>query len=194
MVFDEYELKYLISKKDYDKLLKVFSDSTAVTFEQVNYYYDTDDQKLRHKNITARIREKDGKLTAVIKDHSAGIEHSKETRFRMENVSNVISYKGENLYLHGKLYTQRTEINICDGITLMLDYNKYLGTKDYELEVEYVPEFKKKADGIILTLQSILGYMETPEFSKSKSERFFRKLSDQSNMNHEGMAKNELGI
>lgn len=47
MVFDEYELKYLISKKDYDKLSKVFSDSTAVTFEQVNYYYDTFDQKLR---------------------------------------------------------------------------------------------------------------------------------------------------
>ncbi len=176
MVFDEYEIKYLISKKAYDKLSKVFFDSDAITFEQVNYYYDTYDQKMRDKNITVRIREKDGKLMAVIKDHSAGIEHSRETRFRVESVSNVISYKGENLYLHGKLYTKRTEINICDGITLMLDYNKYLDTEDYELELEYVPEFKEKADGIILTLHAILGYMEAPELSKSKSERFFTRL------------------
>ena len=193
MVFDEYEIKYLISKKAYDKLLKVFFDSDSITFEQVNYYYDTYDQKMRDKNITARIREKDGKLMAVIKDHSAGIEHSKETRFRAESVSNMITYNGEKLYLYGELYTKRTEINICDGITLMLDYNKYLGTEDYEMELEYVPEFKEKANGIILTLQAILGLMETPELSKSKSERFFIKLSDQSNMNHEGMAKNELG-
>lgn len=176
MEFDEYELKFLLQKSDYEKLLKIFSNSDAVTFEQVNYYYDTYDQKLRNKNITARIREKDGKLMAVIKDHSEGIEHSRETRFRIEGVSNVISYKGEDLYLHGKLYTKRTEINICYGITLMLDYNKYLGTEDYELELEYFPEFKEKADGIILTLQSILGYMNPPELSKSKSERFFTRL------------------
>lgn len=129
-----------------------------------------------------------------IKDHSVGTTHSRETIFHVESVSNVISYHGENLYLYGQLYTKRMEMNIRDGITLMLDYNKYLGTEDYELELEYVPEFKEKADGIILTLQAILGYMETQEFSKSKSERFFRKLSDQSNMNDEGMSKNELGI
>ena len=187
MILDEYEIKYSLQKSDYEKLLEIFSGSDTETFEQVNYYYDTYDQKMRDKNITARIREKDGKLMAVIKDHSAGVEHSRETRFRAENVSNMITYSGEKLYLYGELYTKRTEINICDGITLMLDYNKYLGTEDYELELEYVSEFKEKANGIILTLQAILGFMETPELSKSKSERFFIKLSDQSNMNHEGM-------
>ncbi len=176
MTFDEYEIKYLLCKSAYDKLSEVFSDSDAITFEQVNYYYDTYDQKLRNKNITARIREKDGKLKGVIKDHSAGTTHSREISFRVESVSNVISYNCENLYLHGNLYTKRTEIKICDGITLMLDYNKYLDTEDYELELEYVPEFKEKADGIILTLQSILGYMEAPDLSKSKSERFFSRL------------------
>ena len=178
MVFDEYEIKYLISKKAYDKLSKVFFDSDSITFEQVNYYYDTYEQKLRHKNITARIRKKDGKLTAVIKDHSVGIEHSKETRFRAESVSNMITYNGEKLYLYGELYTKRTEINICDGITLMLDYNKYLDIEDYEMELEYTPEFKEKADGIILTLRSIIGYMGASELSKSKSERFFINFSN----------------
>lgn len=58
----------------------------------------------------------------------------------------------------------------------MLDYNKYLDTEDYEMELEYVPEFKEKANGIILELQSILGYKKVPTLSKSKSERFFRNF------------------
>ena len=176
MVFDEYEIKYLLQKSDYEKLLEIFSDSDTKTVEQINYYYDTYDQKMRKNNITARIREKNGKLTGVIKEHSVGTTHSKETSFRVDGVSNVISYNGENLYLYGELYTKRMKINFCDSITLMLDYNKYLDTEDYELEIEYVPEFKEKANGIILELQSILGYKKVPTLSKSKSERFFRNF------------------
>ena len=176
MVFDEYEIKYLLQKSDYEKLLEIFSDSDTKTVEQINYYYDTYDQKMRKNNITARIREKNGKLTGVIKEHSVGTTHSKETSFRVDGVSNVISYNGENLYLYGELYTKRMEINFCGSITLMLDYNKYLDTEDYELEIEYVPEFKEKANGIILELQSILGYKKVPTLSKSKSERFFRNF------------------
>lgn len=178
MEFDEYELKFLLQKSDYEKLLKIFSNSDAVTFEQVNYYYDTYDQKLRNKNITARIREKDGKLTGVIKVHSAGTAYSKETSFLVEGVSNVIFYNGEHLYLQGELYTKRTEINICDGITMMLDYNKYLGIEDYELELEYVPEFKEKAEGIMLALQAILEYLNSSKLSDCKSERFFENLTN----------------
>ena len=176
MVFDEYELKYLLQKSAYEKLLEIFSSGDTVTFEQVNYYYDTCDQKLRKSNITARIREKNGRLTGVIKDHSVGTTHSKETRFRVDGVSNVILYNGETLYLHGELYTKRTKISFCDGIMLMLDYNKYLGTEDYELELEYIPKFKGMAEGVMLTLKAIIGYTETPELSKSKSERFFTRL------------------
>ena len=176
MEFDEYELKFLLQKSDYEKLLKIFSNSDSVTFEQVNYYYDTYDQKLRKNNITARIREKNGKLKGVIKVHSAGTAYSKETSFLVEGVSNVIFYNGEHLYLQGELYTKRIEINICDGIMLMLDHNKYLGIEDYELELEYDSYFKEKADGMILILQSILGYKEAPALSKSKSERFFENF------------------
>ena len=35
MVFDEYELKYLLQKSAYEKLLEIFSSGDTVTFEQV---------------------------------------------------------------------------------------------------------------------------------------------------------------
>lgn len=187
MVFDEYEIKYLLQKSDYEKLLEIFSDSDTKTVEQINYYYDTYDQKMRKNNITARIREKNGKLTGVIKEHSVGTTHSKETSFRVDGVSNVISYNGENLYLYGELYTKRMEINFCDSITLMLDYNKYLDTEDYELEIEY--EFHDCEDAIYKNrrLEDILGKIELVTVSQSKSERFFKRLNNINTVKHEGM-------
>lgn len=176
MVFDEYEIKYLLQKSDYEKLLEIFSGRNARTFEQVNYYYDTHDQKLRKNNITARVRERNGKLTGVIKEHSVGTTHSKETIFQVEGVSTVISYKGEPLYLYGNLYTKRMELYICDYMTLMLDYNKYLDTEDYELEIEY--EFNSCEDAVYTNspLEPILGRIELRTPSLAKSERFFRRL------------------
>lgn len=176
MIFDEYEIKYLISKNAYENLLELFSDSTVKTFEQVNYYYDTSNQRMRSKNVTVRVRDKNGKLTQTIKEHFRGTTHSKETSFRVDRVSNVISYNDENLYLYGTLYTKRTEINIIDGIKMMLDYNKYLDTEDYEFELEY--ELHNYEDGIrvIQSLQPVLGSTELLVVSEPKSERFYKKF------------------
>lgn len=176
MTHNEYEMKFMLSKEQYEKLSGIFPDSERRTFTQTNYYYDTYEQKLRKNNITARIREKNGKLTGVIKEHCAGTMYSKETMFRVECVPNVISYNGEPLYLYGELYTVRTEINIGDCITLMLDCNKYLDTDDYELEVEY--EFHSCEDAVcaIRPLECILGRIELLTASQAKSERFFRRL------------------
>ncbi len=193
MIHDEYEIKFMLSKEQYEKLSEIFLDSKRRTFTQTNYYYDTHEQKLRKNNITARIREKSGKFTGEFKNHSAGTTHSRETRFRVDGVSSVIWYKEDPIYLHGKLYTKRTEINICDEVTLTLDHNKYLDAEDYELELEYEMPCKESAIAIILSLQSVLGRIELLEPSKPKSERFFRRLSNQNILKHEGMVKNELG-
>lgn len=179
MVLDEYEIKYLISKKNYERLSEIFCNRNAVTFEQTNYYYDTPDQKLRKRNITARIREKNGNLIGVIKSHSAETIHSREISFRVEMIANVISYNGENLYLNGSLCTRRTEVNICDGITLMLDHNRYLDVEDYEMEIEYD---KQQDVAMPDRLQAAIDEMKMLVNSQSKSERFFRRLDSLKNL------------
>lgn len=175
MIFDEYEMKYLINQSTYEEVIKLFSDKKAVTSEQTNYYYDTRDQKLRRSNITARIREKDGKLTATIKEHFMGTHHSTETTFRVDVITRVISYNGENLYLYGKLHTKRMEIDIGKDIKIMLDYNVYLGTEDYELEIEYESPNRKKALDVVRFLESTLGKNKLFP-SSSKSNRFYKNL------------------
>ena len=147
-----------------------------MTYEQINYYYDTYDQKLRRSNITARIRKKNGKLTATIKEHSNGTTHSKETSFHVDSVSKGLSYNGEKLYLYGEMHTKRTEIDICDGVKLMLDYNQYLDTEDYEVELEYEPRSYDDAIGFIGYLQSKLNRDELLIPSEPKSNRFYKSF------------------
>ena len=174
MIRDEYEIKLMLSKEQYEKLSGMFPDSKRRTFTQTNYYYDTLCLDMRKNNTTVRVREKNGRFKVTIKEHLSG--RSTEKSFEIECLPSTISNENMELKLFGNLCTKRTEIEICEGITLMLDYNKYLDTEDYEMELEYVPEFKEKADEIILELQSILGYRKVPTLSKSKSERFFRNF------------------
>lgn len=178
MTYDEFEVKLMLSKEQYEKLSGIFPDSKRKTFVQTNYYYDTVNLDMRKNNTTVRVREKYGKYKLTVKRHYYDSHYSKENNFGVDCVSEMIVIEGKELQLFGKLYTERTEIKICEGITLMLDYNKYLDIEDYEMELEYIQEFKEKADGIILTLQSIIGYMGASELSKSKSERFFINFSN----------------
>ena len=171
MIHEEYEIKFMLSKEQYEKLSGIFPDSERRTFTQTNYYYDTLCLDMRKNNTTVRVREKNGKFKVTIKEHNG--EYNSEKSTYVDCLPRTLQSGNKELQLWGELCTQRTEIVICEGIMLMLDYNKYLDTEDYEMELEYVPEFKEKANGIILELQSILGYNKVPTLSKSKSERFF---------------------
>ena len=189
---DEYEIKYFLDKSEYDKLCKMFATNKSISFEQVNYYYDTHDKQLRDKNITARIRKKGDHIEATIKEHIPQRTHSKETAFGVEKVSDKIYYKGKTLYLQGELHTKRTEIKICDGLVLMLDHNKYLGMHDYELELEYDPSVKEQAIDTIDTLRSILQKDSAFPLSKPKSDRFFERLDSQADLSNNALNKNEF--
>lgn len=182
----EYEEKILLSYEEYLILLE-HVQCTEDSAIQSNYYYDTDDFKLDELGITCRIREKNGKVTATIKDHSidsdgCSIEYSKQ----ILSIDDDSLFENMDVKLQGKLVTERTILYSRDNCEVVIDKNTYLGYCDYELEIEYIPEQEKQKEIILRSIADILCYNDAnnklDEFvgrikkSKSKSSRFFSKL------------------
>ncbi len=175
----EYEKKVLLTEEKYLKLSQVIGEGKPKII-QTNYYYDSDDLKMNTLGITCRIREKNGKYKATIKAHkqtnmACSIEKSKEVIDQYDDSL----FSGMHLELQGKLMTERI-ILFSDGrCEVVLDKNTYLGITDYEMEVEYLPEYEKCAINLIYQYMSILYPLKplmnilSHKVSKSKSERFF---------------------
>ncbi len=74
----EIEMKTLLSKEEYDRLLAQFSEVTPVT--QKNYYLDTPDFYLRHHKIAMRIRTFDtsAELTIKIPQEVGNMEYNQD--------------------------------------------------------------------------------------------------------------------
>jgi uncharacterized protein YjbK len=65
----EKELKYLLKKQDYEKLIRALRKRTLATIKQTNFYFDNSDLSLRKKKIGLRIRlENNGKCTLTLKE------------------------------------------------------------------------------------------------------------------------------
>lgn len=174
MTHKEYEIKLMLSKSQYEQLLDLFNHKEQKTYIQTNYYYDTQKLEMKKNRTTVRIREKNGTFTLTVKNHH--FDHSIENSFKTDSAPRIISINNMNLKLFGKLRTKRTQIEICKGIKLMLDHNEYLGTEDYELELEYSPHQKEQANSIIHILQDTIGCKNRFAIQRSKSERFFINL------------------
>ena len=72
----EIEFKTFITEQEYLNLLKEF-DLENKTFDQTNYYFDTNDNELLNNKIVLRIRKKDKyKLTKKEKAENANYETS----------------------------------------------------------------------------------------------------------------------
>lgn len=187
----EYEDKIMLSYDEYLILMEYVPNTADGNSVQSNYYYDTDDYKLDELGITCRIREKNGKITATIKDHSidsdgCSIEYSRD----IASVNDTSLFEKMDVKFQGKLVTERNVFYSCNGCEAVIDKNSYLGYCDYELEIEYVPEQEKQKNIILCAIANILCYNEEnnrlQEFinrkihTKSKSARFFAKLKSES--------------
>lgn len=183
----EFEKKIMLTKAEYDRLVECFPN--AFSAAQVNYYYDTDDYALNRIGVTCRIREKNGKYKATIKDHRAqktdcSIERSTIIANRFDDEL----FKNMNIALQGELKTERICIAAQDGIKIAIDKNKYLDVVDHELEIEYSDGHENEAlkllDRISFLLGYIIGSSEQNNFSerinagKTKSGRFFARKSE----------------
>ena len=148
----EFEKKLLLSKKEYETLMKrTVPDATVV---QRNYYYDSDDLKMNRADITCRIREKNGSYVATMKNHSplsntenSAIAYSPwDSRF----------FNDPTLKLQGCMTTTRTLLYRNDFLEIVLDKNDYLDCTDYELEIEYTSEKEWQAEHCLREIRKYL--------------------------------------
>ena len=183
----ELEKKLLLTEDEYNYLMERLGYESSLVqkpiTKQINYYFDTDDLVMNRKNTTCRIRLKDGEYKAIMKQHSSNTDQSTETEMEIYKGLDNNSFTDMGLKLQGELVTERCVILKNIGCEAVLDKNEYLGHTDYELEIEYLPEFENYAQTIyriildMLTQRKcLLAYKESYEHkpsAPSKSNRFF---------------------
>lgn len=184
----EYERKVMLTPNEYE-FLKEYRYAAAKNVVQVNYYYDTDDFELSRKGITCRIREKNGICMATVKEHcikgsDCSVENSKAVKNRYDD--GIFGEMG--LCCQGSLETFRSTYAPVSGIKIMLDRNVYLGTVDYELEIEYENACGKAVNAefeqIIVQMLEEKILVNSDAFrtrighSKNKSARFFSRKAE----------------
>ena len=173
----EFEKKIQLTETAYRKWIELFKHLQTECFTQINYYYDTENELFRKQKTTCRIRQignylKGTKKTHVMKENSM---HSIEQSFTVNDFQESFVIDNEKVFLKGQMTTERTIVPLAPDINLMLDQNMYLGTVDYELELEFSYEHEADAIGIMTLIDTI-----TPSHKSasplSKSERFFKRL------------------
>ncbi len=187
----EYEKKIMLTKDEYEYLLKLFEKlqpSRQIQHtKQINYYFDTDALEMNRKNITCRIRIKNGQYKGIMKCHFPNTDKSMEGEMELYDGLNNNSFIDMGLKLFGNMVTERCIVMEASGCKVVLDKNEYLGTIDYELEVEYDPENEIVARIVFHYLANEITqkhrmreHVEDPVISKatpSKSSRFFDKYT-----------------
>jgi uncharacterized protein YjbK len=153
----EIERKQLIAKEKYLDLTEFFTLKCVPDRKlQINYYYDTLDYQLLKENETLRIRQIEDKLKLEYKYNKTAIdnvrvceEYSKALYELPLTIKNPLFTDKDDSYRNiGFLITDRTNFDFGEML-VSLDKNYYLGTVDYEIEVETsvfsdLPDFMKE--------------------------------------------------
>lgn len=184
----EYEKKIMLTADEYLSILMLMCKYVPMQ-TQTNYYFDNDDLSMNEKGITCRIRAKDGKYKATVKNHctehpdcSIEVDLIENTEFDPQ-IFNVLG-----LHHQGELVTDRVVMHKDSACEMVLDRNVYLGHTDFELEVEYSKESEHRTQTLIENIGECLvaaeQLTEIDEFvarvgqGKSKSQRFFERLKN----------------
>lgn len=183
----EFEKKMILTKKEYTALMALSPEAETVT--QTNYYYDTDFYDMDLQGITCRIREKGGKYTATIKEHSRdSLGCSSETSQSASGPFDTALFRECPVKLRGSMMTYRTYLLKEEGFEMVLDRNCYLDTEDYEMEIEYAPQEVKRTYQTLSAVASLLGnmqqektgdtaaYFQREKEERNKAHRFFNRL------------------
>lgn len=180
----ELEKKLLLSAEEYQYLFDRFCKEKTPT-KQVNYYFDTEDFEMNHKNITCRIRFKDGCYKGTVKQHKSDSDRSLETEIQVRDGIYDNAFIDMGLKFKGQLVTERVIIFKDLFCEVVLDKNDYLGCTDYELEVEYCLQYEEEASAIYKEFLDMFKYRrcvglfkDKPIYKKatSKSKRFFARM------------------
>lgn len=178
----EKELKILLSKSQFDSLCKRFK--CEVIYTNINFYYSDNQDIVKNRGITVRVREKNGEIRLQVKipSGSQGLVHVKE-EYEKEVKEIPFEIKGDMLtemagcqlpdvVMKGYLITERMVCNWDSNTEICLDHSQYLGYDDYEVEVEYVEELPEAI------LEILRNEMIELLPTKGKCKRFFEKLEE----------------
>ena len=179
----ECEKKLLLSEEAYNALMERFSSAQKQIITQVNYYFDTDDFAMNRQNTTCRIRLRDGQYKATMKRHAAGTDQSTEAEMEIYAGLDHNAFTDMGLKLWGALTTHRCVLLKNPHLEVVLDRNEYLGYTDYELEIEYLPEYEKEARAVLKEVEKALQRKRSPIYNigifsagLNKSKRFFKRM------------------
>ena len=179
----EREKKMLISKDEYDYLIEQLGYKLPgikkPVIRQINYYFDTEDLAMNQNNITCRIRLKNGHYKGIIKRHFPDTDRSTETEIQIYDGIEENTFTDMGLRLQGSLLTERCILFKDLNHEVVLDKNEYLGCIDYEIEIEYSPDYEEKAE---LTLKALHNMLVKRNSSSScrKNSTTFKNISSKS--------------
>ncbi|MFV0555948.1 MAG: CYTH domain-containing protein [Lactovum sp.] len=187
----EIEYKSLLSLSEFEKLETLFSHVKPI--QQVNYYFDSEDLILREKRLALRIRcfSESAELTLKVPQEVGNIEHNIELPLKeakrfisqksllngKEDISEIINLiKSANVDLNsitciGSLKTIRREYQMPIGLAA-LDQNEYLGTSDFEFELEVKDNQKGQEDFLSFLEKNNIEF----RYARSKVVRFLDTL------------------
>lgn len=182
----EFEKKIMLTEQEYRSISMVMC-KFDLRETQINYYFDDSEFSMDKKGITCRIREKDGIYKATVKKHDFKFpECSMEVDFSENTEFEPLIFNVLGLQYKGKLATERIIMYDDTECKMVLDKNEYLGTVDFELEVEYKKEYQRRAQVLIENIAECLAslghsinaneFLSRAERSKSKSQRFIKRL------------------
>ncbi|EJN93865.1 CYTH domain-containing protein [Streptococcus ratti] len=182
----EIEYKTLLTKEEFNRIKEQMPHIEPVT--QTNYYFDTDSFDLKANKMSLRIRTFTDKaeLTLKVPQKVGNLEYNHDLllseaetiirtlQFPDIEIKELISRTGiklNDLKVLGNLTTVRREITTKIGL-MALDYNRYAGIEDYELELEVSDAQKGKTDFEAFLQANRIQF----KYAKSKVARFSQTL------------------
>ncbi|WP_226576979.1 CYTH domain-containing protein [Halobacillus litoralis] len=182
----EIEFKNLLTKDEYEQVYHFLPFKSVELIEQTNYYFETEDQKLKQQGSALRIRKKNDQWTLTLKQpHEKGLLETHDSLTEEEAnlwIQDKMTEKPavfkqlhelgihiDDLHYLGSLTTRRKEVE-HEGATVVLDHSLYYDQEDYELEVEA----KSHTDGKRV-IKQILTACNIPERkTDNKIKRFYK--------------------
>lgn len=183
----EIEFKNLLTKVEYENLLKTFNVKEKDIVIQSNHYFDTPEFALKNLGSALRIREKKNNFELTLKQPAA-VGLLETTQLLSANefkaaIQQQIFPKGivqerieqlkiafNKIVYFGSLTTKRAEFPYKEGL-LVLDHSFYLNKEDYEIEYE-VEDFQSGQ----LVFQGLLKQYEIPiRKTQNKIARFYQQ-------------------
>ena len=101
--------------------------------------------------------------------------------------NNIVDSACKNKTMLGEMNVRKTVLEHSNDIIVELSENTYLGTTDYELEIEYDPEVMRSAECLLnyyaeyidLSLygEYAIVFLERLKYAKTREQRFIERLS-----------------